>query len=338
MQQVYILLIELEHVFIRRGCLFKKSTFNRLLRNPIYIGKVTIPSLGDEEEVEIEGVHEGIIAPEIFYKVGTLLDKAASRYSSRASKTYYREELSLRGLLQYPCCDKTRAGSGSRGNGGVYYYYHCQPGYKERVKAEEIHDSFIEFLGSFKVDAEVTTLYTAVMEDLFKAKEGDRSLEITRKEKVLGELERKLLKIDEMFLEGAIAKDSYHRLKSSAKQEYQEVESMIHTLKNTDTNYMKYCRYGMSIVSHLDVLYQEVMPAFQKKLLGSIFPGKLVFENGIYRTTELNKAVGLIGLFQKDLANKKTERLDISTKTFGNLERTGVEPVASTMPLLRSAN
>lgn len=154
-------------------------------------------------------------------------------------------------------------------------------------------------MGSFKVDAEVTTLYTAVMEDLFKAKEDDRSLEVARKEKVLGELEQKLLKIDEMFLEGAIAKDSYHRLKKSAQQEYQEVESVIHTLKNTDTNFMKYCRYGMSILSHLDVLYQEAMPAVQKKLLGSIFPGKLVFENGKYRTTELNRAIELIGLISE---------------------------------------
>ena len=153
----------------------------------------------------------------------------------------------------------------------------------------------------------MNTLYTAVMEDIFKAKEGDRALEIARKEKVLGDLEQKLLKIDDMFLENAIAKDSYHRLKKSAQQEHQEVESLIQTLNNTDTNYMKYFRYGMSILSHLDVYYQEAMPAVQKKLLGSIFPGKLVFENGKYRTTELNKAVELIGLFQSDLRNKKAE-------------------------------
>ena len=89
---------------------------------------------------------------------------------------------------------------------------------------------------------------------------------------------------------------------------------------------MKYCRYGISILSDLDVYYQEAMPAVQKKLLGSIFPGKLVFERGKYRTTELNKAVELIGLFQKDLRNKKAEHFDISIKTFGNVARTGIEP------------
>lgn len=67
----------------------------------------------------------------------------------------------------------------------------------------------------------------------------------------------------------------------------------------------------------------------RKKLLGSIFTGKLVFENGNYRTTGLNEAVALIGLFQKDLQNKKAEHLAISDKTFGNVPKTGLEPAHS---------
>jgi hypothetical protein len=82
---------------------------------------------------------------------------------------------------------------------------------------------------------------------------------------------------------------------------------------------MKYCRYGMSLLGNLDFHYQQSSPYVRKKLLGSIFSGKLVFENGNYRTTGLNEAVALIGLFQKELGNKKAERLDISDKTFGNV-------------------
>ena len=70
----------------------------------------------------------------------------------------------------------------------------------------------------------------------------------------------------------------------------------------------------------------------EKKLLGSIFTGKLVFEDGKYRTTGLNEAVALIGLFQNELGNKKTERLDISDKTFGNVPRIGLEPTHLAAP------
>lgn len=70
---------------------------------------------------------------------------------------------------------------------------------------------------------------------------------------------------------------------------------------STDTSFVRYCRYGLSLLTHLDVYYQEASPPVQKKLLGSIFTGKLIFEDGKYRTTGLNEPVTLIGLFQKDL-------------------------------------
>ena len=72
--------------------------------------------------------------------------------------------------------------------------------------------------------------------------------------------------------------------------------------------------------------YQQASPYIRKKLLDSIFTGKLIFENGNYRTTGLNEAVALIGLFQQEFGHKKAERLIISDKTFGNVPMTGLEP------------
>ncbi len=132
----------------------------------------------------------------------------------------------------------------------------------------------------------------------------------------------KQAKIEEDNLE----KDSYQRMKASYKEEVQRLQTQISRLTNTDTNFMKYCRYGMSLLGDLDFHYSQASPYIRKKLLGSIFTGKLVFENGNYRTTGSNEAVALIGLFQKDLQNKKAERLTISDKTFGNVPVTGLEP------------
>lgn len=89
---------------------------------------------------------------------------------------------------------------------------------------------------------------------------------------------------------------------------------------------MKYCRYGMSLLGNLDFHYSQASPYVRKKLLGSIFTGKLVFENGKYRTTGLNEAMALTGLLQKDLENIKAERLTVSDKTFGNMRKGGLEP------------
>ena len=47
------------------------------------------------------------------------------------------------------------------------------------------------------------------------------------------------------------------------------------------------------------VHYQQASPYIRKKLLGSIFTGKLIFENENYRTSGLNEAVALIDHFQE---------------------------------------
>ncbi len=123
-------------------------------------------------------------------------------------------------------------------------------------------------------------------------------------------------------------------MKTFYKDEIQQLQAQISRLTSTDSNFMKYCRYGMSLLGNLDVHYNQASPYVKKKLLGSIFTRKLVFENGNYRTSGLNEAVALIGLFQKELGNKKAERLDISEKTFGNVREEGLEPsqVASLPP------
>jgi site-specific DNA recombinase len=309
-----------------KGLNIGKTAFNRMLRNPIYNGKIVVPELGDEEEQMIMGIHEAIISAELFDKVQNVLAKVLVKNLSRVEKVNYREELPLRGILECPKCQSTWTGSGSKGNGGVYFYYHCQHGCKERVKAEEANESFLDYLKTFKVHSEVSNLYLAIMEDIFKTKEGDREKEIDRLQKSVNELNTKLLKIDEMFINGDLERDSYLRVKGTTKDEIQRLQSSIERLRTTDTNFMKYCRYGMNFLTNLDICYQEASAPIRKKLLGSIFTGKLIFENGNYRTTGLNEAMALIGQFQQEFGHKKAEHPVISDKTFGNVPMTGLEP------------
>lgn len=310
----------------QKGLSIQKTAFNYLLRNPVYIGKIKIPELGDEEAHLVEGIHKPIISPGLFYKVQQVLAEILAKNTTRIDKTVYREEFPLRGLLQCPKCQTAWTGSGSKGNGGIYHYYHCQNGCKERVKAEEANLAFLDYLRSLKVHPEISKLYLAIVEDIFKTKEGDREKAVELQQKKVQELEEKLLKIDEMFIDGNLEKDSYQRVKKANQMELQQHQNKLEGMLSTNTSFMRYCQYGFSLLTDLDSYYEQASLPVQKKLLGSIFTGKLIFENGKYRTTGLNEAINLIGLFQKDLENKKTERLDISEKTFGNVPATGLEP------------
>jgi site-specific DNA recombinase len=325
--------IEFVRKFIyNKGLKICKTAFNRLLRNPVYAGKIVVPAYNDEEKQIIGGLHEAIISEDTFQKTQHILVKVLEKNSSRIKKSNYNSELPLRGYLQCSKCDNTWTGSGSKGNGGVYYYYHCQNGCKERIRVSEANNAFVEYLKTFRVYPQIDQLYLKIMEDVFNTKEGDREQQLTKIEGRIQELNKKLLKIDEMFINGDLEKDSYNRLKKSKQEEENKLQQSYSQLKLADTSFMKYCKYGTSLLKNLDLFYQEARPSVQKKLLGSIFTGKLIFEDGYYRTTKLNQAVELMGLFQKELGENKSEHLDISNKTFGKMPRIGLEPTHLTAP------
>ena len=168
-------------------------------------------------------------------------------------------------MLECPKCHSTWTGSGSKGNGGVYFYYHCQNGCKERGKAEVLNKALIVYLKEFTILPEVATLYIAIMEDIFKTKEGDREQKLACLEKNLKELEAKLLKIDEMYVNGDLENDSYRRLKMTTKEEISRIQSNLSQLKATDTSFMKYCRWGQTLLTHLPTFYEKASTALKKK-------------------------------------------------------------------------
>jgi len=134
-----------------------------------------------------------------------------------------------------------------------------------------------------------------MMEVLFKAKEGDRDQQINKLRTEVNRHKRNLLKLDQQrFLSGEMDGDSYKRLKVDTNEQIDRLTIQINDLEVTDTAFEKYARYGMSLLKDLTWYFQEAEPQAKKKLLGSIFPAKLVFQDGNYRTSVLNPALALI--------------------------------------------
>ncbi|KKM01464.1 hypothetical protein LCGC14_1794150, partial [marine sediment metagenome] len=58
----------------REGFRCSKSNFHRIIRNPIYIGKIKIEPMGEHPAQIVEGMHTPIISPELFIRVQDLLE------------------------------------------------------------------------------------------------------------------------------------------------------------------------------------------------------------------------------------------------------------------------
>lgn len=65
-------------------------------------------------------------------------------------------------------------------------------------------------------------------------------------------------------------------------------------LFSTNDNYQEYLSQGGEIMKKIATRYVSASPIGKKKIIGSIFAGKLIFSENKYRTTEPNVILELI--------------------------------------------
>lgn len=311
----------------KNGLKLQRSQFGQMLRNPIYMGKISVPATENEEGHLVDGVHEAIISSDLFWKAQKILNKRMENHSHLCVKEKLRDELPLRGHLKCPQCSKNWTGSISSGNGGKYPYYHCEKGCKARASATIVHEQFYQFLDTLQPPPEIIDLQMAMMEVLFKAKEGDRDQQIKKFKVEVGQHKQNLLKFDQQrFVSGELEADSYQRLKTHTLEQIDKLNIQVADLEITDTAFQKYTKYGMSLLKDLTWYFREAGLEAKRKILGSIFPVKLIFEDGKYRTDGLNPALAFILQKSNGLQNEKTEDIVISENVSGDVPMTGLEP------------
>lgn len=273
------------------GLKISKSNFYTLLRNPIYCGKIRLKAFQDEEEEIVQGNHEPIISEELFYDVQNVLD---GKKKSKHKYSLINAAYPMRGHLICPRCGKTLTGSSALGNGGKYYYYHCTKGCKERYKSDVAHNAFEIWLNDISIKPEIASLYLAIMEDVFKTNEGDREADI---KKLNLEVDKNLEMMDKAakkLVNDELDKYGYNRLKESLSKENSVLRSRIADLKATESGFQEYYRYGLSLLSNMGHYYRAANIENRQKMLGLIFPEKLVFDNNTFQTMKPSEVLDLL--------------------------------------------
>ncbi|MBS1736285.1 MAG: recombinase family protein [Bacteroidetes bacterium] len=289
----------------KEGLKVSRSNFYTLLRNPIYCGKIRVKAFKDEPEEVVQGIHEPIVSEELFYDVQNVLDgkkKAKTKYS------LVNDEYPMRGHLICPRCGKTLTGSSALGNGGKYFYYHCTKGCKERHKSDGVHNAFEIWLNDISIKPEIASLYLAIMEDVYKTNEGDRQQEIKKLQKQIDENVEMMDKSARKFVNEDLDKHDYKRIKENLSRECAELRSKIAELKAAESGYQEYCRYGFSLLSNMGHYYRTANIENRQKMLGLIFPEKLVYDNHTFQTMQPSEVLDLLCNGGKGFSDGKKEK------------------------------
>ena len=283
---------EVRKALNKKGMVCSKNQFYRILRNPVYMGKIKISAWRDEPEVIVEGLHDALITKELFDKVQSIMD---GRKPKNTAKSKLNESLPLRGHLVCRICGGSLTGSASRSKNGVrHFYYHCNKGCKERFRADVANELFQSYLKSFQVPEEVLLLYYHILRDMFKHDDTDREQEIERlKSKVEG-YQSKIHSVEDKYFDNAIDKATYDDARRRYKESINSLETKIKELQFQDSNFLNYAGYGLSLLGNLEGYYKQAAIEVKSKIVCSIFPGKLIFAEKKYRTPQVNKVLSLI--------------------------------------------
>jgi site-specific DNA recombinase len=317
---------EIRYELRKEGYFISRSTLSEILRNPVYIGKIRVPTSFDELEQLVEGLHEGIISNELFNRVqiilnGNLFKRNIPKFSTR------RPELLLRGNLKCSLCGSKLTGSPSRGKGGAkYFYYHCNHCGKERYRADMVNKVVQKIMSDLQFTREAKEVYNEMVKILLMGSDDVRNREIQSLEKDLGKQEERINRLQDLLIDGSLSVEDYAQMKHRYSSERASTEGKLTEMKGVKSNLNKSLEKGVGVLADIDKLYDRADLAGKKQILGSIFPEDLIFDGKKCRTPRINEVLRLILLIDSNKQETKSgqisELLDLSAQVGDE----GVEP------------
>lgn len=275
----------------QEGFKCSKQQFVNLLRNHLYIGKILIKAWRNEPEEIVKGLHEAIVDEGLFEQVQDILNGKGKKFP-KPSK--FNPLFPLRGHLICKACGSSLTASSSTGRSKKYHYYHCQHGCKERIEAEVINSTFDIYLKSLQVNSEIAELYTEIIKDVYKQEEGSKEDKVKAIQAQVNLMLDKLTALDDKYLSGTIGDDDYKRMSDRLKKDISRLNDEKKQLEQFETNLDKHFTYGITFLSHLSFYYNNAPLELKHKIIDSIFPEKLIFENKKYRITKTNSLISLM--------------------------------------------
>ncbi len=298
---------ELRKKLIKKGLKSERNTFWTMLRNKAYIGKVFVAAYKGEPEEWVQGKHEALIDDATFYKVqDILLDR---RKNIPSSFKTIRDEFPLRGHLLCPRCNKLLTASSSRGKmGKLFPYYHCTKGCKERQNAAVVNAAFIKLIGTIKVSPNSIKLFGAIVKEKLKKNNSNGKVEMDAILKDIEKQKQRISNAKSLMLDSEITASEYKEMKVEIEERITKLTSELSSINAGMLNLDSKIDDCIELLSNLDKHYEQRDTAIKRRIVSSIFPSKLIFDNKKVRTLEMNKAVSLITSNDKGCRSTKKKQ------------------------------
>ncbi|MGB5930271.1 MAG: recombinase family protein, partial [Cyclobacteriaceae bacterium] len=269
----------------------------------MYCGKIFIYQYKDEEARIVNGQHEGLVSEQLFNEVQEILE---GRRRKNKTKVVTHENIPLVGFLKCPKCTRMLTGSANKGRNKYYYYYHCTSQCGERHKAGEVNKAFVNELARYTINPELGDIIKDIIVETYskniKASTDGRAALI----KGIEEQNEKLSKARMLLLDNAIDQEDYKAIKLACNKKLIDLESKLACYKTKQKKVLKpQLEKALNIALNIEKLYEEADLMRKRKLIGTIYPEKLVYANNRHRTTRVNEVFRLLYAVNREIEGKK---------------------------------
>lgn len=272
---------------IERGLHCSLNGFWNMLHNPVYCGRIRVPTMNGIPSYEVKGGHVALITEELFDSVQLKL-KLRKKVQRRVKESSI---LILRGFMYCPNCSKRLSGSGSKGRNKKYYYYHCKCGY--RVRADKVNNLFAAGLNNLTASGDYIKIYKEIIKNTLLGLFHPNSLERGHLTKVLETIMNRVIKARELLLKGEIDNDDYLIIKSNCENQIKAISVELNRSYSLAGKLKKRIRKTVIHFSNPGSLYENADVSTKRKLVTLFIKENMVFDENCFGNN-LNNTIRII--------------------------------------------
>lgn len=253
------------------------SAIQRILSNPVYIGKITVPG----QKKLAEGLHAPIISEYDYWQAQELL-------SGRRKLTHQlNEEVFLRGVLKDYEGNVMTAGN-SRGKLGKYYWYYVSRKNKINYSATKLHNQFYALLDALSLDEETVAeiksrLFLQVQKQIDNQDKNVK--DITRK---LTDVKNRILSAEEKYMNEEVSLVTYKKTISQLNSVQQSLQKELVDAGKPSFELLDKMNELLPLLTNVKELFLKLPLVKQQQFIRRVFDNSLSYYNDTYRTPFLH--------------------------------------------------
>jgi site-specific DNA recombinase len=293
-----------------QGLKLYEQRLSQIFRNIFYCGLISHRLIGDRI---VQGKHEAMISRELFLKVNGILSGNPQGYKT----TLEHEEAPLKRFLK--CDDCGRYLRAYRAWKNQKFYYRCNtPGCKCNHRSEYLHETFKDMLDDLTLPkvAGMEALLKAQMIATFNQRNKNHRDETERIRKQIAELNSKLQRLEERYIEEEIEKEMFYGYREKYRAELKNLEDVLAKTGVGVSNLEKLIEKAIDLYGKLSTVWSLGDYSTKQKLQFWVFPDGIRFnkKNGGCRTETINPVILQIAALARISSDgKKEEGAKIAT-------------------------